>query len=196
MAVERDRQHEKMSLEEFIALQESDPDHRYEYVDGYPYMMSGGSPDHAIIEINLGRMLGNALRKRPCIAYGSDASFELPGKERLHPDASVSCDRRDRNASKVIQYPRLVVEILSPATRMYDKGLKLDLYQECPSIQEILLIDSQVVRIQLYRREENGWRILNFSQNDVLELTSLGVQFPVAEFYEKTSFDENFPEED
>lgn len=195
MAVEHDKQNEKISLEEFLALAESDPEHRYEYIDGYPYMMTGGSPDHAIIEINLGRLLGNALRNRPCIAYGSDVCFQLPGKERLYPDISVSYDRRDRRADKIIQYPCLVIEILSPGTRARDKGIKADLYQDCPSIQEILFVDTQILRLQLYRREEDGWKIRNFAQGRTLELSSLGIQFPVAEVYEKTSFDENFPEE-
>ena len=195
MAVERDKQNERISPEEFVALTESDPDHRYEYIDGYPYMMTGGSPDHAIIGSNLSRILGNLLRRRPCIVYDSAVVFLLPTKDKFCPDVSVSCDRRDRNADKVIQYPCLVIEILSPYTRLHDKGLKTDLYQDCPSVQEILLVDTQIIRIQLYRREKDGWMLRNFAHDSTIELSSLGVQLPVAEVYEKTSFDENFPEE-
>lgn len=49
MAVEYTKQNEEISLEEFFALVESEPEHRYEYIDSYAYMMPGGSPDHAII---------------------------------------------------------------------------------------------------------------------------------------------------
>ena len=38
---------ERISLEEFFALVESDPEHRYEYIEGYAYMMTGGTPDHS-----------------------------------------------------------------------------------------------------------------------------------------------------
>jgi len=63
-------QHGKpISLEEFFALLESDPEHRYEYIDGYAYMMTGGTPDHSIIGANMNRILGEQLRKRPCIVY-------------------------------------------------------------------------------------------------------------------------------
>ncbi len=196
MAIEHSRQDDgRINLEEFLELEKSDPDHRYEYIDGYPYMMTGGSPDHAIIELNIGSILRNALRRRPCIVYGPDAAFQLPGKDRFYPDLSVSCDRRDRNAEKAIQYPCLVVEVLSPGTREKDKGLKADLYRKCPSIQEILFIDGQVLDVQLYRREGDLWVIRTFAQGQTIELASLGVQFPVAEVYEKTSFDEDFPEE-
>ncbi|MEO7020095.1 MAG: Uma2 family endonuclease [Ktedonobacteraceae bacterium] len=193
MAVERSKQDDRMSLEEFLKLEKSDPDHLYEYIDGYPYMMTSGSPDHALIENNIGRILGNLLRRRPCLVYGPDVIFQLSGKDRFSPDLSVSCDKRDRNAEKVIQYPCLVVEVLSPGTRGKDKGIKADLYQEWPSIQEILFIDTQVLRVQLYRREGDSWRILSFGPGQTVELTSLGVQFPVVEVYEKTSFDEDFP---
>lgn len=195
MAVEYTKQNEEISLEEFFALVEGEPEHRYEYIDGYAYMMTGGSPDHSIIRANLSGLFRDLLRKRPCIVYNSDVYLQLAHRDCICPDVSVSCDRRDRNATKVIQYPCLVAEILSPGTRALDRGIKADLYQNCPSIQEILLVDTQVMRVQLYRREADGWKIRNFTHDDIIELTSLNMQFPVAEIYEKTSFDEHFPGE-
>lgn len=50
----------------------------------------------------------------------------------------------------------------------------------------------QVMRIQLYRRETDYWTMRNFTQDDTIELTGLGVYFPVAEVYEKTTFDNTF----
>ena len=187
---------ERISLEEFFALLESDPEHRYEFIDGYPSMMTGGSPDHAIIGLNVASILRGLLRKRPCIAYNSDVYIQLDGEENcLCPDASVSCDRRDHHATKVIRYPCVVAEVLSPGTKVRDRGLKADLYQNMPSVQEILFIDTQVMRVQLYRRETDYWTMRNFTQHDTIELTSLGIHFSVAEVYEKTTFDDSFTEE-
>lgn len=45
----------RKSVEEFFALRESDPGHRYEYIDGYIYMRSGGTPRHSAIGSNLHR---------------------------------------------------------------------------------------------------------------------------------------------
>ena len=36
----------KISIEEFFALLDRDPEHRYELIDGYPSLMTGRSPDH------------------------------------------------------------------------------------------------------------------------------------------------------
>lgn len=196
MAMQPNEPQERISLEEFFALLESDPEHRYELIDGYPSMMTGGSPDHAIIGLNVASILRGLLRKRPCIAYNSDVYIALDGEENcLCPDASVSCDRRDHHATKVIRYPCVVAEVLSPGTKVRDRGLKADLYQNMPSVQEILFIDTQVMRVQLYRRETDYWTMRNFTQHDTIELTSLGIHFSVAEVYEKTTFDNSFTEE-
>ncbi len=197
MAIQYREQKDRISLEEFFALVEGDPEHRYEYIDGYPYMMTGGTPDHSIIGANMNRILGEQLRKRPCIAYNSDVYVELADKVNcLCPDVSVSCDRRDRHAIKVIHYPCLVAEVLSPGTEARDRGIKSELYQDIPTVQEILFIDTQVMRIQLYRRETDYWTMRNFTQSDTIELTSVDVHFSVAEVYEKTTFDDIFANEE
>ncbi len=197
MAIQHGEQRDRMSLEEFFALVESDHEHRCEYIDGYAYIMPHGTPDHAIIGAHMGRILGNQLRKRPCIVYNSDVYVELADKVNcLCPDVSVSCDRRDRHAVKVIHYPCLVAEVLSNSTKARDRGIKSELYQNIPTVQEILFIDTQVMRIQLYRRETDYWTMRKFTQNDTIELTSVDVHFSVAEVYEKTTFDDTFVDEE
>jgi len=184
------------SLEDFLAMAESDPLHRYEYIDGQISMMTGGSPDHSIMCNNIGGILHNLLRQKPCRVYNSDVFVQLNATDCICPDVSVSCDKRDRNARKTIQYPCLVVEVLSPGSRVRDRGLKADLYQNIPSVQEILLVDTQIARVQLYRRAEDSWILRNFAFDSTIELASLHVSVPVTEIYEKTSFDEHaFDEE-
>ena len=86
--------------------------------------------------------------------------------------------------------------MLSPGTKARDRGIKADLYQGMPSVQEILFVDTKVKRVQLYRREADYWIMRNFIHNDdVIELPNLGINFSVAEVYEKTTFDELFAEE-
>lgn len=197
MAIQHGKQKERISLEEFFALVESDPEHRYEYIEGYAYLMTGGTPDHSIIGANMNRIFGEQLRKRPCIVYNSDVYIELSDKTNcLCPDASVSCDRRDRHAVKVIHYPCIVAEVLSSGTKAHDRGIKSELYQNIPTVQEILFIDTQVMKIQLYLRETDYWTMRNFTQGDPLELTSVGVHFPIAEVYEKTTFDNTLIDEE
>ncbi|MGH2509576.1 MAG: hypothetical protein ACRDHZ_19535 [Ktedonobacteraceae bacterium] len=39
----------QMSVEEYLELDRSSSDVQYEYMDGYTYLMSGSTPQHALI---------------------------------------------------------------------------------------------------------------------------------------------------
>lgn len=183
MAVEHNAYYERMSLEEYLALVEQDPEHAYEFLDGRVYMMTGGSPDHSIIGSNLIGLLQAFLRGRRCIVY-----VQLSEQYRVCPDAAVSCDPRDRGALEVIRYPSVVAEVLSPTTEARDRGQKSLQYRSCPSIQEYLLISSEFPLVEVFRREKQGfWSLYTLGTDDTVELTSLGMRFPVAELYLNTS---------
>lgn len=192
MAVPHDAQNEKVSLEEYFAIVEKDPEHGYEYLNGRVSMMTGGSPDHSIIGSNTRSILKNLLKGRRCIIYNSDVSFHVSEKYRVCPDVAVSCDSRDRGAQDAIRYPSLVVEVLSPTTEACDRGEKSGAYRANPGIQEYLLIHSAFPMIELFRREKHGvWALYTLGIEDSVELTSIGVRFSVAEVYQDTSLREN-----
>ncbi len=106
MAAEHQR---VMTVEEYFRLEESDPDHRYEYIDGYAYMMAGGSLDHDMIKSNIQDLLRAHLRSGPCRVYSSDAKVRISETRYLHPDVTVTCDPTDRGQKQMIQSPRLVI---------------------------------------------------------------------------------------
>ncbi|HLZ58145.1 MAG TPA: Uma2 family endonuclease [Ktedonosporobacter sp.] len=185
----------RRSVEEFFALRQSDPAHRYEYIDGHIYMMSGGTPRHAIIGANLNGLLWDLLRGKPCRVYNSDACVQVSEERYVCPDVTVSCDSRDgdedeeEDEMKTLHYPSVVMEVLSAGTKAYDRGAKFELYQDVTSIQEYVVIETRLPRVLLYRREQNNlWTIHILHPGEDVELTSIGVKFPVAAIYEKTRF--------
>jgi Uma2 family endonuclease len=197
MAVQHNARNERISLKDYFDLLGRDPEHRYEYLDGYIYMMTGGTPDHSIIGNNVGRILANLLQGRRCIVYNSDLYVELSESYRVCPDVTVSCDPRDRGAQEAIHYPSLVVEVLSSTTEARDRGKKSLQYRSSQTIQEYLLINTEALIVELFRREKNGfWTIYTLGPNNQIELTSLGVRFPVIEVYQNTSIidEEHEPE--
>ena len=123
MAVERSSHYEQMSFDAYLTHVQQDPEHAYEYLAGRVYMMTGGSPDHAIIGSNLNGLLQNFLRGRRCIVYNSDVYVQLSEQYCVCPDVTVSCDPRDRGAQDAIRYPSLVAEVLSPSTEARDRGV-------------------------------------------------------------------------
>lgn len=178
-----------MSVEEYLQLDRSSIETRYEYIDGYATMLARGTLDHATIGANIISILRRSLRGSPCRVFTSDARVRISRKRFVYPDASVSCDEQDRGQNDIVQSPRLVVEVLSPSTEGYDRGRKFSFYRECPTIQEYFLIDAQRPMLEVYRREKHDFWILRaYRMEEEVELTNLGVQFAVSEVYEDVIF--------
>ena len=183
-----------LSVEEYFQLEEDDPEHRYEYVDGYAYMMAGGTVNHDTIKSNVERVLWRLLRGQKCRTYSSDMKVFVSETRYYHPDVTVSCDPRNRGTQKKVQAPRIIVEVLSPSTETTDRRRKLRDYVACPTIEEYVLVDSRSVTIEIYRKGQQKWTYEMLKDSDVVELTSIGVQFPVLEVYEDVDFEEGFSE--
>lgn len=81
--------------------------------------------------------------------------------------------------------PVLLVEVLSDATRDYDRGKKLDAYKLIPSLREVLLVEQGAASIEVWRRQdETAWT--SFTLTDVSEklaLTAVPLELPLREIY-------------
>jgi Uma2 family endonuclease len=182
----------KMSVEEYLQL-DRNSEARYEFIDGHVYMLAGGTANHSIISANIIREFSTSLRGSSCRVYTSDMRVCISETRYVYPDASVSCDLRDRGTVDILRYPRLVIEVLSPSTEAYDRGKKFGYYRTCPTIQEYALVDSQRPVVEVFRRERNNfWVYHAFEPGDEVELVSLGVNLSVSAIYE----DVTFPPED
>src|SRR6266851_4582265 len=189
MALERQR---TMTVEEYFLLEKNDPDTCYEYNDGYVYAMSGGSFNHAMNKSNVQRILWGLLRGGKCRVYSSDIKVYIAKERYFHPDVTMTCDPSDRGTGDLLQSPRLVVEVLSPSTELKDRTWKLQNDTAHPSIEEYLLVSSQALKIELYRKEQNKWVYSAFGANDNIDLVCLGVHFSVAEAYDGINPEEDF----
>lgn len=189
----------RMSVEEYLELDRSSSDVRYEYNDGYAYMMSGGTPQHALIIGNVQGELNRLFEQRgsPCLAYPADATVWLTETRYVHPDVVATCDERDLVSLESLRSPRLVVEVLSPGTEKHDKGQKFDWYRACPGIQEIVFIRTARPLVEAYRRQSavRQWLLQIYGPGEVVELTSLNVEIPVDVIYRRVIFAHDITEE-
>src|SRR5579872_4656874 len=187
MVAQREPRH--MSVDEWRALEQSNQDVKYEYIDGQIYMMSGGSLAHSRISSNTVRTLEDVLGSQSCYVYNSDAGVRLSESRYLYPDVSVSCDNRDQPTTEQTQVlsPRVVVEVLSDSTEGKDRIKKAHLYHSCPTIQEYMLISTRYQAVEVQRRTGDEWTIHVFGPGDEIELASIDVRFPLAALYRGTT---------
>jgi Uma2 family endonuclease len=84
--------------------------------------------------------------------------------------------------------PTVIIEVLSPTTRNYDRGEKFKLYREIPTLKEYILVDSETIGIEVFRLNSGGhWELEEYKEaRDHLFINSVQLSIPVAEIYEGT----------
>ena len=124
----------RFTAQEYLAL-ERKSETRNEYYNGEIFAMAGASREHNLIVGNLLRDIGNQLEDRPCESYPSDmrVSIEATGLY-TYPDVAVVCGEprfQDREVDTLLN-PTVIIEVLSPSTEAYDRGVKFRHYRAHP----------------------------------------------------------------
>jgi Uma2 family endonuclease len=174
---------ENFTPEEYFAWEEKQLE-KHELINGQVYAMSGGSVNHGRLAIRLTAMFDNHLENSGCIAGNSDIKINIvETRNYTYPDASVTCDDRDKNTPNYFTYPCLIVEVLSPSTETYDRSGKFRLYRKNPVLQDYLLVSSTSIEMDLYHKNESDWLIINYQAGDTVELKSINLSFPIEQIY-------------
>ena len=113
-----------LTPEEFFAWEEQQLE-KHEYINGQIYAMGGGSGNHSRIAVRFTTLLDTHLESTSCITVNSNLKVNIAETTNYtYPDASVTCDDREKTTTQYITYPCLIVEVLSASTEAYDRGCK------------------------------------------------------------------------
>lgn len=183
-------QPQPMTIAEYLKW-EPLQERRYEYVNGTVIAMTGGTIPHNDIALNLYRALYLHVRSNGCRINVADVKVEVSSNSPYYyPDVVVTCDPRDITARKLIRHPKLIVEVLSPGTEAKDRGEKFAHYRSSPTLQEYVLIESEKVSVECYRRGEGRlWLYTPYTAGDSLTLESLAFSCPIEQLYEDVLFE-------
>jgi Uma2 family endonuclease len=164
-------------------------DVKHEYFDGEIFAMSGAKANHQRVTGNVFAELRQHLKGTPCEAFSSDMKVRADkGNKYFYPDVVVSCNQD--GDSDFTESPRLIVEVLSPSTRRYDTHEKFALYRSILSFQDYLLIDSEKVFVQHFRKtDKNEWILHDyFDLNDSIYLGSIQETLNLNDIYDNLVF--------
>lgn len=181
-----------MTAEEYLAW-EPTQEERYEYWDGEVVAMSGVTRNHNRISLNFFKLLDNVLIDRPCEVYIVDVKVQVePGQNYFYPDVVVTFDQRDDDP-QLVQFPCLIVEVLSPPTEAVDRGAKFAKHRQFSTLQEYVLVQVEQPGVEVFRRNEKGqWVLSDSDLNDSLLLESVGVEIGIADLYRQVQFEVNY----
>lgn len=175
--------------EEYLAGEELATE-KHEYLNGfvYPCNMAGAGDAHVKISLNAAALIKTHLRGSGCSTYISDMRVKVNAKDKawFYPDVMVTCDPDDYERNTIKHNPVLVVEVMSPSTRDYDRGDKFVVYRQLASLREYVLIDPNEYAVEVFRlNAHQRWELFTYNGADtVAELTSISFQCALQDLYE------------
>jgi len=151
--------------------------------------MAPASPRHGAIQAEVTRLIGNHLADlRPACRIAVEAGIQ-PRVRADHnirvPDVTVTCTAAWEADDSVLHEPLLLIEILSPSNTAATWA-NVWSYTTIPTVAEILVLHTEVVRADLLRRDDSGeWpdNPIKVLANEAVELMSIGFSVPLSAFY-------------
>lgn len=180
----------KYTIEEYLEMEEASQE-RHEYYQGEIFAMSGPKVQHGIISGNTFGLLFHKLRGKSCRPFNGEQRIHIEKNTLFtYPDIFVVCGEIEtrNNDDWNILNPTVIIEVLSPSTKDYDRGQKFKLYRDIPSLKDYILIDSESINIEAFYINEHGNWELNEYKNieETLSIKSVQVFLELKDIYEGT----------
>ena len=82
--------------------------------------------------------------------------------------------------------PTVVIEILSSATKNYDRGVKFMLYRAIPALKDYILIDSESVHAEHFTINKEGlWQLKEYNkQEEKIIVEAIDIELLMKDVYE------------
>jgi Uma2 family endonuclease len=175
---------QRMTREQFFEWAQQQ-DARYEFDGAEPVAMTGGTFNHSLIAQNISFALRRRLNGTNCQPLGPDAGVATVGDTVRYPDGLVTCTKV-RGDSYLIPGVTVVFEVISPTSGRTDRIIKVREYAAVPSILRYVIVESASAGLTVLERlaGDQKWIATTSTADDVLVLAEIGVEIPVAEFYE------------
>jgi Uma2 family endonuclease len=179
----------RMTVAEFLAWNPPSTQ-LWQLVDGEPQAMAPANRTHGAIQNELGSLIRNHLAERssPCSVVTTPGVIpRVQSETNLRvPDLAVTCSGYDTEESALAD-PVLLIEILSPSNQA-ETWANVWAYTTIPSVQEILVLKTASIGVELLRRNQDGsWpnQPLSITTGD-LTLESIDFHIPLAAAYRTT----------
>lgn len=178
-----------MSLADFLVW-ESAQELRHEFYRGDTFAMTGGTARHNRVVMNLGSRLTEHLDGTGCQVFAESMKVQLADEAVLYPDLMVTCGSAEAGDQQLVTDPKLIIEVLSPSTKGYDRRNKFALYRRLPSLREYVLIDPGTREIEVYTLTSGGWLLSEQTGAAELVLSSIDARLPMSAVFRGVAAEE------
>jgi len=187
----------KLTVAEYLAI-EREAEFKSEFFNGEKLAMPRVSREHNRVKETLIGELGARLKGGLCHTLSSSQRVMVPASGLYtYPDIVILCDplSYDPADPDTLVNPTAIIEVLSPSTERYDKGLKFRNYQQIPSmIEYVLAAQNEPVCDRYIRLVDGSWGLVSFvGLSATLEFTSIAARIPLADVYAGVVFPDPLP---
>ena len=183
----------KQTEDDYFAL-DTRSEQRHDYDRGIIAPMTGGTPNHSRIIVNLATVLKMGLKRQPYDVFSSDQRLWIPEADRYtYPDVMVTRDPLELKPGRkdTVMNPILLAEVLSKSTEDYDIGDKFRAYRMLPNFGEYLAISQTWPLVTHYVKSDRGWLLNDVAGlESTLQLESIALEIALADLYDKVEFSE------
>lgn len=174
---------QKMTLAEFLQWEQA-REERHEFYRGEVFAMAGASARHNRVIVNLASRINDHLDGTGCQVFTENMKVQLADEASLYPDVMVTCEKAQAGDELVVTDPKLIIEVLSPHTKGYDKRDKFILYRTLPSLKEYVLIDPSKRQVEVFTLAHAGaWLLKDQTQAGALTLGAIDLVVPFEQLF-------------
>jgi phenylacetic acid degradation protein len=182
----------EFTIEDYLKMEE-EATQKHEYYKGEIFAMAGARVDHNIITSNMMMFLAHKLWGSSCQVFTSGQRVHVEANTLFtYPDLTIVCgDPVCYNDDEMnLTNPVVIIEVLSPSTKNYDREDKFELYKCLPTLLEYLLVDSQCVFLEQISKDAKGdWLSRKYENlSDEFSIVTVGVSLTLADIYKNTRF--------
>ncbi len=192
------------SAEEYLEFERTSAE-RHEFLDGEIFAMAGESPKHSTINTNLIGEVVYQLKGKNCQAFSPNMKVQsghfIKQKKTSkglfsYPDLTVVCGEPQflDETSDVLINPKVIFEVLSPATEAFDRGEKFSRYRAWnETLTDYVLIWQDIPVVEHFQRQDNNHWLLTIVEGleNSLEITSIDCIIKLIDLYDRINFEED-----
>lgn len=184
------RKSQPPSFEAYLVSQREEGP-RYDYWDGTIVELEATTKNHNRIKRNvIARIPTELLGEKGFELFDENVMTQIKlGKRYIYPDIVLTCNPADDDPL-IIEYPSVIIEILSQGTAQYDRTEKFFQYQRIDSVEQCVFIAQHRMAVESFERAANGqWLLTPLEKpSDKLFIRALGHSISLHHVYGQISF--------
>ncbi len=174
-----------LTQEQYLEI-ERKAEYRSEYYGGQTLLPTGASVRHNVLVTNLILSLGPQLRNRGCAMFTTGLRLRISENDFAYPDFMIVGGKPELLGNDTLLNPTVIVEVASPSTEAFDRGVRFEQYGTIPSLKQYVLIAEDRMSVLSLSMAPRKW--LQYRDPEDRITFEPGIEVRLADLYQDVDF--------